>query len=285
MKKLIASVLALILALSCVFALSGCNNKPLIAVPNDTSNEARALKLLEAEGLIKLKAGAGATATLLDIEAYNYNFKIVEVEAAQIPRSLQDYALAVINSNYALEAGLSPSNDALALEGAYSDYGNILAVKEGRENDPIILALKAALESKAVADYIAAKYGKDILSVVANPTDGYNAAIDYEALNGKTVTVAASPVPHAGILNDVVKGILAAKGITLKVVEYTDYVQPNKVVDSGELDANYFQHLPYLEDFNAENGTKVVSVATIHVEPIGLYPGALSSIEELKAGK
>ena len=79
-----------------------------------------------------------------------------------------------------------------------------------------------------------------------------------------------------------VKGILAERGITLDVKEFTDYVQPNNVVDSGEIDANYFQHLPYLEDFNAENGTKVVSIGAIHVEPMGLYGGKQASLDALK---
>ena len=77
----------------------------------------------------------------------------------------------------------------------------------------------------------------------------------------------------------VVKDILAEKDITLKIVEFTDYVQPNNVVDSGEIDANYFQHLPYLENFNTENGTHVVSVGAIHVEPMGLYGGKSTSLD------
>lgn len=79
-----------------------------------------------------------------------------------------------------------------------------------------------------------------------------------------------------------VKNILAEKDITLEIKEYTDYVQPNNVVDSGELDANYFQHLPYLEDFNNENGTKIESIATIHVEPLGLYGGKQTNLDALK---
>ena len=90
--------------------------------------------------------------------------------------------------------------------------------------------------------------------------------------------VAASPAPHAEILA-VAKDILAKKNITLDIVEFTDYVQPNNVVDGGELDANYFQHQPYLDDFNKQNGTKVVSVAAIHNEPMGLYAGKTSSLD------
>ena len=103
-------------------------------------------------------------------------------------------------------------------------------------------------------------------------------------LAGTTLKVAASPTPHAEIL-EVVKEILAAKGITLDVQVYNDYVVPNTVVDDGTVDANYFQHLPYLEDFNAENNTHIVSVSAIHVEPMGLYGGRQTSLDALKASK
>ena len=105
--------------------------------------------------------------------------------------------------------------------------------------------------------------------------------MDYSKLSGTKITVAASPPPHAEILA-VAKKILEKKNITLDVKEFTDYVQPNNVVDSGEIDANYFQHLPYLENFNKENGTKVVSVAAIHVEPMGLYGGKQSSLDAIE---
>ena len=97
------------------------------------------------------------------------------------------------------------------------------------------------------------------------------------------IRVAASPTPHAEILA-IAKEALAAEGYDLEIVEYDDYVQPNLVVDSGELDANYFQHSPYLNSFNAENGTDIVSVALIHYEPFGIYAGKTASIAELPDG-
>lgn len=100
-------------------------------------------------------------------------------------------------------------------------------------------------------------------------------------LAGTTLKVAASPTPHAEILN-AAKDILAEQGITLEVVEFSDYVQPNLVTESGEVDANYFQHTPYLDDFNKENGTHIVSVAAIHVEPMGLYGGKQTTLDALK---
>ena len=99
----------------------------------------------------------------------------------------------------------------------------------------------------------------------------------------KTITVGASPAPHAEILA-AAKEILKEKGYDLVIKEYTDYVQPNLALESGDLDANYFQHLPYLEQFNKERGTKLVSAAAIHYEPFGIYAGKTATLEELKDG-
>lgn len=99
----------------------------------------------------------------------------------------------------------------------------------------------------------------------------------------KVITVAASPTPHAEILK-VAAEVLAKDGWTLEVKEYTDYVQPNNVVEDGELDANFFQHIPYLNTFNTENGTHLVSVCAVHYEPFGIYAGIKSSLAELSEG-
>lgn len=285
MKKVISIVLAAILVVSAVVALTACGNKTAagvtIAVPSDTTNEARALLLLQDQGFIKLKDGAGITATIKDIAENPYNITFKEAEAAQLPNVLKDVDYAIINSNYALSANLNPAKDALAKEGSSSAYSNILAVKEGNENTDKIKALKAALESEEVAKYINDNYNGAVISSVDNPTDGYDSSVDYSGLAGTEISVAASPTPHAEILA-VAKNILAKKDITLKIIEYTDYVQPNNVVDSGEVDANYFQHTPYLDDFNAQNGTHVVSVAAIHVEPLGIYGGKQTSLDAIK---
>ena len=99
-----------------------------------------------------------------------------------------------------------------------------------------------------------------------------------------TITVAASPTPHAEILKDAVAPLLEAEGWTLDVVEYSDYIQPNVAVTEGAADANYFQHQPYLDSYNEENGTDLVGVANIHYEPFGLYAGKKASIDELADG-
>ncbi len=132
-----------------------------VAVPNDATNEARALLLLEAQGIIKIKEGAGLNATKQDVIENPKNVEIIEMEAAQIPRSLQDVDIAVINGNYAIGAGLKVSG-ALACEDADSigatTYGNIVAVQKGHENDEKIKALVDALKSSEIKAFMEQKY-------------------------------------------------------------------------------------------------------------------------------
>ncbi len=276
MKKFLSIVLAALLTLSAVaFA-----DTITIAVPNDPTNEGRALLLLQANGIIKLDPEAGVTATAKDIIENPLGIKFEEVEAAMVPNVLPDVDYAIINNNYALEFGLNPVADSLLIESADSPYANVLCVNTGNEDSDAAKALVAALTSKKVADFITATYKGAAVSVVAEPTDGFDPAVNYEALAGKTISVAASPVPHAEILK-VAAEILAEKNIKLDIVEFTDYVQPNMVVDAGEVFANYFAHIPYQENFNAENGTKLVIVAPIHVEPMGLYGGQQEDLTAL----
>ncbi|MCI6636055.1 MAG: MetQ/NlpA family ABC transporter substrate-binding protein [Eubacteriales bacterium] len=139
-----------------------------IAVPNDTTNEARALQLLAAQGLITLKDGVGLTATKNDITDNPHNYDIKEMEAALLPTVLDEVAVAVINGNYALGAGLS-SNDSLAAEDAASEaaqtFANVLVVKAGNENTEKTKALKEALLSDTVRDYITNTYGGAVVAI------------------------------------------------------------------------------------------------------------------------
>lgn len=141
--------------------LASLADKAKVAVPNDVTNEARALLLLEAQGLIKLKEGAGLNATKNDIVENTKNLEIIEIEAAQIPRSMNDVDIAVINGNYAIEAGLKVS-DALAVEAsdsvAATTYGNVVAVREGEENSDAIVALMEVLRSDEIKKFMEEKY-------------------------------------------------------------------------------------------------------------------------------
>ena len=135
-----------------------------IAVPNDPTNEARALLLLQAQGVITLKDDAGIAATKLDIAENPHNVNILEVEAAQLPLMLPDVEFAVINGNYALAADLNPVQDSVAIEDASSPYTNVVVVKEGNESEAFVAALKEALNSDAVKTYIDETYGGSVIA-------------------------------------------------------------------------------------------------------------------------
>ena len=281
MKKLIALVIALALTLSLTAALA---DTITIAVPNDPTNEGRALLLLQSQGVLTLKEGSGLEATKGDIESSVVDIELVEVEAALVPEIKQDVDYAIINNNYALQAGLNPVEDSLLIESADSPYVNVVSVKEGNENSDEAKALAAALQSQKVVDFINNTYAGAAVATVTEITDGFDATVDYEALNGKTITIAATPVPHVEVLK-IAAEILAEKGITLDVKEVTDYVTPNEFVENGDVFANYFAHQPYQDSFNAGNGTHLVTIAGIHVEPMALYGGKQADLAALGIAK
>ena len=284
-KNIVRAVATAAAAGALALALVGCSGggdaatSHQIAVPSDATNEARALLLLQDEGLITLNDGVGLSATKNDIKDNPYNIELVETEAASVPRTLQDVDAAVINGNYALGADLDPST-ALAAEGADSEaaaeYGNVVAVRAGDESAAKTEALVAALESDTVKQFIEDTYSGTVVPVFETGAEVPQATGD-----DTTIRVGASPTPHAEILN-AAKDLLAEKGWTLEVVEFTDYVQPNVALSEGDLDANYFQHQPYLDNYNAENGTDLVGVAKIHFESMALYGGKVTSLDDLK---
>ena len=139
-------------------SLSDIPNGAVIAIPNDPTNEGRALLLLQSAGLIKLKDNAGLEAIPLDIVENPKNLKFSEIEAATLPRVLSDVDAAVINGNYAIPAGLVATRDGLFVEGADSPYVNVIAVKAGNENNPAVKALVEALKSDEVKAYVAEHY-------------------------------------------------------------------------------------------------------------------------------
>lgn len=282
MKKLIALVLAAVLCLT--LSVSALADGLTIAIPNDPTNEGRALLLLQANGLITLKEDAGITATVLDIAENPLGLSFYEAEAAMLPNLLADVDYAIINNNYALDAGLNPVEKGLLIESAESPYVNVVCVNAGNEDKPETKALVAAVTSQKVVDFINEKYAGAAVATVAEPTDGYDPTVDYDALKGTTISIAGTPTPHVEVL-EVVAEILAAKGITLNILTVTDYVTPNTMVDAGDVFANYFAHEPYQTNFNAENHTNLVIVAGVHVEPMALYGGKQADLTALGLSK
>lgn len=134
-----------------------------VAIPNDPTNGGRALLILQSAGLIGLKDGGNITSTVQDVEKNDKHLQFVELEAAQIPRSIDDVDIALINTNFAMEAGLNPLKDALFLEPKDSPYANVLVIREGDENRPEIQKLVKALQSPEVKKFIEDKYQGAIL--------------------------------------------------------------------------------------------------------------------------
>jgi len=287
MKRKIGLIGALLLAGALCFSLVGCTSGSnggsgsyTIAVPSDTTNEARALLLLEAQGLIKLREGTGLTATKNDIVENPYNIEIIEAEAAALPRTLEDVDFAVINGNYALSAGLDTTT-VLAGEDPASDaaneYANLIAVRAedmGAEKTRVLIEV---LQGAEVKNYINETYAGAVVFVEIPSV----LVLDRKDPANTVIRVGASPAPHAEIL-EFAKPLIEAQGYTLEIIEFSDYVQPNVALSEGDLDANYFQHFPYLEDYNKENKTTLASAGKIHFEPLCIYPGKLSSLDDIK---
>ena len=272
MKKIIALLVALVLTLSLTAALA---DGIKIAIPNDATNEGRALLLLQAYGLIKVDENAGITATVADITENPLNIEFIEVEAALVPNALPDVDYAAINGNYALAAELPA---ALLYENAESPYVNVVSVNAADKDSDKAKALAAAILSQQVKDYF--ETNEKAISVVENPTDGFDPTVDYDALKGETIKVVVTLDPHSYVL-DIVKNILAEKGINVEVTVVDDYVTPNTAVNDGDAFANFFAHQPYQDDFNANNGTNFVTIAGVHVEPMGLYAGQQADLAAL----
>ena len=287
MKKKLAIILAVaLLALS--IAACGQSAAPAaesaksttILVPDDESNQTRALLLLAQEGLIALPEGASVESgvNILDIvDAKGFNIQAAQADS--IPALLDNAdagTVAVINYNSALGAGFK-TTDALAIEDASGDaaqtYANIIAVRRGDETRPEILALVAALQDGAVDAYND-QTGAGIVPIKADTAS----AAPFEG--SVKLTVGASSTPHAELL-ELVKPKLAKQGIELDIVIYDDYVLPNTALQDGTLDANYFQHTPSLNSFNESNGTDLVSAGLIHYEPFGIYSKTVSALSEI----
>jgi YaeC family lipoprotein len=171
--------------------------------------------------------------------------------------------------------------------------GNIdtIAPAVTKGNTTLLNWINEEIEGLADEQFFHADYKETLEPVYGSEVDVDSLVVEGGVVDGEettvadkgTIKVAASPTPHAEILAEA-KKILAKQGWTLEVTEFEDYVQPNLVVDSGEFDANYFQHQPYLDDFNSEKGTDLVSVGGIHYEPFGIYPGTKSKLDDLSEG-
>lgn len=262
-------------------SLSDIKDGASIGVPNDADNLDRALRLLVNKGLLE-DPGTDDYVTETTFNGNDklnpHKYEIVPVEAAQVARSLEDYDIAVVNGNYALEAGLPDKHPAIEIED-FDTQGkinrtNFIVVEQDKLNSEKTKALVAAVTDQKVEDYINDNYKGSVIPSFIDENGNEVKSEGVKAPSDKsdnTITVGATEVPHAEILNNVVAGILEDAGWKLDVQTFTDYVTPNTALEEGSLDANYFQTLTYMKDQNDSNGLHLAAAVGVHIEPMGIY--------------
>ncbi len=262
-------------------SLSDIRDGASIGVPNDADNLDRALRLLVNKGLLE-DPGTDDYVTETTFNGNDklnpHKYEIVPVEAAQVARSLEDYDIAVVNGNYALEAGLPDKHPAIEIED-FDTQGkinrtNFIVVEQDKLDSEKTKALVAAVTDQKVEDYINDNYKGSVIPSFIDENGNEVKSEGVKAPSDKsdnTITVGATEVPHAEILNNVVAGILEDAGWKLDVQTFTDYVTPNTALEEGSLDANYFQTLTYMNDQNDSNGLHLAAAVGVHIEPMGIY--------------
>lgn len=269
-----------------------------IGIPDDATNGGRAIKLLEAAGLIEVDPEAGWVPELKDVTKYLYNIEIVPTQANTLPATLDDFGGATINGTYAIPTGLVPSRDGLLIESqadASGDSGNpfvnvIVARSADRDNETY-KAVVEAFQSDVVGQYLVAKYQEAFIPAfeysntdksdeeLVAEIDSYKSSPD-----GKTVV----KLGVCGSSNDhwnAVQKVLDDNGanIYIEQIEFDAYNLPNEALNSGEIDLNSFQHIAYLNNEIASVGYEIEVIGNTLMAPLTLYSKNYSTVDELKA--
>ena len=291
MKKLIALVLAAVLALSLTAVLADTIE---IGIPDDGTNLSRGIKLLETAGLLTVNPDAGYTPEIADITGYLYNIEVVPVQANTLPATLDDFGASTINGTYAIPVGLVPSRDGLIIEKQSEEgdnpYVNIIAARATDAENETYKTVVAAYQTQLVAEFLLVNYKEaffpafDYDSNITLTQDDADAIIAYESdPEGKTVVT----VGVCGANNDqwkAVQKVLDDQGanIYIELVEFDAYNLPNEALNTGEIDLNAFQHKAYMNKDAGDNGYDIVSIGDTLIAPLTLYSRTYDSLDALK---
>ena len=304
MKKIILSALIVLFVAAFAFAAGSSETAkaaPLkIGVPDDATNQARAIKLLETAGLITVDPAVGFSPELKDVTSYIYNIEIVPTQANTLTSTLDDFGASTINGTYATSYGLVPSKDALIIEkqdeSGNNPYVNILVARSADKDNPVYQEVVKAYNSEVYAKYLLAKYkeayfpsvtytdkGEFSLDTVVDFIDNYKSD-----KAGKTVV----RIGVCGSSNDYLNAVqyqLDQNGANVYIerVEFDAYNLPNEALNSGDIDLNAFQHKAYLNKEIAANGYKIEPICDTLIAPLSLYSKKATSVDQLKelAGK
>lgn len=280
MKKVLSVVLLLALALVLLCACAQ-ESSISVAIPSDAVGMNRSLVLLRDLGYIGLDTTVEGNFTVENVTDNPHNIKFDAIDAESTIEKRSEYDYVAINSDDAYSADIDPKKEALAQESLFDDYASVLVVKKGNEGKDAALALKAALESESVADYIFDEYNSFILSAVKDKTDGYNKKVDYSGLADTQITLAVSEKIQKDIVESVGE-ILEKKGITLKTVDCADMASAAEKLENGEVDAAFFQSEMHLDALNGEGSERFVSVCSVYSGPICIFGGTQTSLTALK---
>ena len=272
MRKVFAFVVVLVMMV-CMASEAVLADGITIAIPKEADAQGRALLLLQGYGLLKLDESAGYVATIADITENPLGIRFKEVDSIALPEELKNADYGIVSWVYARPAGLA---DPLLVENAASPFVQVVTVRESEKETDMARALAAAVCSSEIEEYL--QSGDYAVSVIEKPTDGYDPAVDYGSLKGKTMKV----VCFSGINKDVMDiagKILAQKGITLDIVISEDLMAPNDMVNSGKALANFFATEVWQTGFGMEKGT--LAKVFLFQPGIGLYAGKQTTLDPL----
>lgn len=266
----------------------------LIGVPDDGTNQARAIKLLESAGLITVLPETGYTPELADITGYYYDVEVVPTTANTLPSTLDDFAASTINGTYAIPAGLIPSRDALIIEkqdeSGENPYVNIIVARTEDADNEIYNTIVKAYQTQTVAEYILVKYSEAYFPSFAYDeefTDGEQIVEEVDAYSSDKAGKTVVKVGVCGASNDQWKAVQKVldeenANIYIELVEFDAYTLPNEALNSGDIDLNAFQHKAYLNSEIASQGYELTVIGDTLIAPLSLYSNKVSSLEELK---
>lgn len=299
MKKIFTIVLISLIAIS-LFAGGSQEKAPLkIGVPDDATNQARAIKLLETAGLITVDPSVGYSPEIKHVTSYIYNIEIVPTTANTLVSTLDDFGASTINGTYATAAGYVPSRDAILIEtqdeGGNNPFVNIIVARSSEKDNPVYKKVVEAYQTELVAEYLLAKYKEAYFPAFPYDSTTTEYPNVVEDIDSYVSTPAGKTVVKIGVCGaaneylNAVQKVLDDRGdnIYIQRVEFDAYNLPNEALNNGDIDLNAFQHKAYLNKEIAQCGYKIEAIGDTLIAPLSLYSKKAKSVDELKelAGK
>ena len=299
MKKIFTIVLISLIAIS-LFAGGSQEKAPLkIGVPDDATNQARAIKLLETAGLITVDPSVGYSPEIKHVTSYIYNIEIVPTTANTLVSTLDDFGASTINGTYATAAGYVPSRDAILIEtqdeAGNNPFVNIIVARSSEKDNPVYKKVVEAYQTELVAEYLLAKYKEAYFPAFPYDSTTTEYPNVVEDIDSYVSTPAGKTVVKIGVCGaaneylNAVQKVLDDRGdnIYIQRVEFDAYNLPNEALNNGDIDLNAFQHKAYLNKEIAQCGYKIEAIGDTLIAPLSLYSKKAKSVDELKelAGK